>query len=96
LYFGDNKVGLSTGGNMTLANKLEAIKTKRVKKNPCAYMAMYESLSPADQKALDAAWAKGYSANEVLMALRSEGIKSSNEAIRRHKMGACGCQNKTK
>ena len=59
-------------------------------------MAMYESLSAEDQKALDAAWAKGYSANEVLMALRSEGIKSSHESIRKHKMEACGCQNKTK
>jgi hypothetical protein len=78
---------------MTLASKLAEIENK-VKKNRCAYMAMYENLTPEDRKALDDAWAKGYSANEVLMALRAEGIKSSNEAIRRHKIGGCGCQEK--
>lgn len=79
---------------MTLAKKLNDIDAKKTKRNPCAYMGMYNSLTPEDRKALDAAWAKGYSANEVLMALRSEGIKSSNEAIRRHRLGACPCQEK--
>jgi hypothetical protein len=46
------------------------------------------------KKALDEAWAKGYSANIVLAALRQEGIKSSNEAIRMHKQGLCKCEKK--
>jgi hypothetical protein len=79
---------------MALADKLKEIETKRNTKNACAYMAMYESLSPADQKALDEAWNKGYSANEVLNALRAEGVKSSNEAIRRHRKNMCACQEK--
>jgi len=80
---------------MTLADKLDGMK-KTLKEDYCAYQVMYEALSTADREALDEAWAKGYSANVILMALRSEGIKSSNESIRRHKMGACKCPNPTK
>jgi hypothetical protein len=79
---------------MALADKLASMDRTR-KKNYCAYQEMYNSLSPTDRKALDEAWAKGYSANVVLMALRSEGIKSSNEAIRRHKLGGCACLKET-
>jgi hypothetical protein len=78
---------------MALAKKLQEIGESRNTVS-CHYMKMYNSLSPEDQKALDAAWAANYSANEVLMALRAEGIKSSNETIRRHRIGACGCQEK--
>jgi hypothetical protein len=80
---------------MGLADKLASMDRTR-KENYCAYRVMYESLSPADRKALDEAWAKGYSANVVLMALRAEGIRSSNEAIRRHKLGGCPCPKATK
>jgi TRAP-type C4-dicarboxylate transport system substrate-binding protein len=80
---------------MALADKLASM-NGTLKENYCAYKAMYDSLKPEDQKALDEAWAKGYSANVILNALRSEGIKSSNEAIRRHRMGACKCPKKTK
>jgi hypothetical protein len=75
---------------MTLADKLTSMK-KTLKDDYCAYRIMYEALSITDKEALDEAWAKGYSANVVLMALRSEGIKSSNESIRRHRLGACKC-----
>jgi len=68
--------------------------TKHKKDNFCAYQTMYESLNPADQKALDEAWQAGYSANIVLAALRHEGIKSSNESIARHKKGLCRCDKK--
>jgi hypothetical protein len=78
---------------MALAKKLQEIGESR-NKSICYYKKMYDSLSPEDQKALDEAWAKKYSANEILMALRAEGIKSSNEAIRKHRIGACGCQKK--
>lgn len=80
---------------MALAKKLQEIgESRRNGTNICYYKKMYDSLTPEDQKALDEAWAKKYSANEILMALRAEGIKSSNEAIRRHRIGACGCQEK--
>ena len=79
---------------MGLAENLAEIEAKKKKKIGCAYMAMYTALTPADQKALDDAWAKGYSANEVMMALRKEGIKSSNEAVRRHRIGVCKCPKK--
>ena len=80
---------------MALADKLNEL-APSLKENYCAYQAMYDALKPEDQKALDEAWAKGYSANVVLSALRAEGIRSSNEAIRRHKQGACKCPKKTK
>ena len=73
---------------MTLADQLASIEKNL---NNCAYAKMYNALSPADKKALDEAWLKKYSQNTVLMALRAEGIKSSNEAIRRHRIGACPC-----
>jgi dihydroorotase-like cyclic amidohydrolase len=80
---------------MALADKLNGMQ-KIVKKDHCAYQTMYNALSPEDKEALDEAWAKGYSANVILIALRSEGIKSSNEAIRQHKIGACKCPKPTK
>jgi hypothetical protein len=78
---------------MALADQLKSMDRTR-KENFCAYKEMYDALSPADKKALDEAWEKGFSANVVLMALRAEGIKSSNEAIRRHRIGACACPKK--
>lgn len=78
---------------MALAKTLQEIGESK-RKNNCHYMKMYDALSPEDRKALDEAWAKKYSANEILMALRAEGIKSSNEAIRKHRIGACGCLEK--
>jgi hypothetical protein len=78
---------------MALAKKLQEIGESR-NKMYCAYKKMYDSLTPEDQKALDEAWAKKYSANEIMMALRAEGIKTSNESIRRHRIGACDCQEK--
>jgi hypothetical protein len=75
---------------MGLADRLEKF-DPILKDTYCAYQAMYEALKPEDRQALDAAWQKGYSANVVLNALRAEGIKSSNEAIRRHRQGACKC-----
>lgn len=76
---------------MALADGFKDIAERRKKTLSCAYQTMYESLSATDQKALDEAWAKGFSRNEVLMVLRAEGIKSSNESIRKHKIGTCPC-----
>ena len=79
---------------MALADKLASMDRTR-KADYCAYQEMYNSLSKTDRKALDEAWVKGYSANVILMALRAEGFKSSNEAIRRHRIGACKCPKTT-
>jgi len=77
---------------MPLADKIQELLTEKNKpNNHCAYKAMYDALSPKDQTALDEAWQKGYSVNVVLTALRSEGIKSSNESIRAHRKGMCKC-----
>ena len=54
-------------------------------------LAIALTVTKENKKALDDAWAKGYSYNLVLMALRAEGIKSSNESIRAHKKGMCKC-----
>ena len=80
---------------MSLADRLTESASKRQKPdNYCAYQTMYEGLTADNRKALDEAWAKGYSANIVLMALRAEGIKSSHESIRAHKNGMCKCPKK--
>lgn len=79
---------------MGLADKLEEAKKRNKSSNWCPYQDMYDNLTPENKQALDDAWAKGLSANVVLSALRSEGIKSSNEAIRAHKSGVCKCLKK--
>ena len=79
---------------MGLADKLQNADKNKKPANWCPYQSMYDNLTPENQKALDDAWAKGLSANVVLSALRSEGIKSSNEAIRAHKSGVCKCLKK--
>ena len=80
---------------MTLADRLKATETHTRRTSIyCAYVVMYNCLTPSDQKALDEAWEKGYSNHTVLTALRSEGIKSSNESIRAHRNGLCKCPKK--
>jgi hypothetical protein len=80
---------------MGIANRLDELKIARQKPETfCAYQSLYDTLPKEDQKALDDAWAKGLSANVVLSALRSEGIKSSNESIRAHRSGVCKCLKK--
>lgn len=80
---------------MSLADKLKELQASKSRQDDyCPYKTMYEGLSPENRKALDDAWAKGLSANIVLAALRAEGIKSSNEAIRAHKKGICKCAKK--
>jgi len=85
---------LTKGGEMSLADKLANADKNRKPDNFCPYQFMYDNLTPENKKALDEAWARGLSANVILSALRSEGIKSSNEAIRAHKSGVCKCPKK--
>lgn len=80
---------------MGIANKLEQLIVQKKKPEGfCAYQALYDSLPKEDQIALDEAWAKKYSINIILMAIRSEGHKSSNESLRAHKNGMCKCPKK--
>lgn len=79
---------------MALADKIseQVLARKKMRVGYCAYQVLYESLSVEDQKAIDDAWAKGYSVNIILSALRADGHKSSNESLRAHKNGTCKCQ----
>jgi len=79
---------------MGLGDKLEKANKNKRSTNWCPYQYMYDNLTLENQKALDDAWVRGLSANVILSALRSEGIKSSNEAIRAHKNGICKCLKK--
>ena len=80
---------------MVIENRINELKISRQKPETfCAYQSLYDTLSKEDQKALDDAWAKGYSINLILTAIRSEGYKSSNESLRAHKNGACRCTKK--
>jgi hypothetical protein len=77
---------------MSLSDRLKDLNTSRKPNSVyCAYKTMYDSLNPTDQKALDEAWAQGHSSHTVLLALRAEGIKTSNESIRAHRKGLCKC-----
>jgi len=78
---------------MTLKNTLDNLALNRKKNTAvyCAYQMLYNSLSKEDAKALDNAWEMGYSTNIILLALRSEGHKSSNESLRAHKNKVCRC-----
>jgi hypothetical protein len=79
---------------MALADKIneQVSARKKIRIGYCAYQSLYDSLSTDDQKAIDDAWAKGYSINIILSALRADGHKSSNESLRAHKNGTCKCQ----
>ena len=80
---------------MALEDRLKNMADNRIRPDTyCPYQTMYDALNPLDKEALDNAWAKGYSQNIVLLALRAEGIKSSNEAIRAHRNGLCKCPKK--
>ena len=79
---------------MALDDKFTEILSKRTIRRTtgiCAYQQMYESLSKADQKTLDDAWAKNYPTNLIVQALRSEGMKCSSDTIRLHRNGTCRC-----
>ena len=80
---------------MGLENAFNEIISKRVAgrllSNQCAYKALYDSLSQADQKTLDEAWEKNYPVNLIVQALRSEGHKCSSDTIRVHRNGTCRC-----
>jgi hypothetical protein len=52
---------------------------------------MLNEMPEDEQKALEEAWKKEISQRVILQALRSEGYKTSNEAIRAHRTGVCKC-----
>lgn len=73
---------------MALSDKLTELTTTNLK---CAYVQMLENMKEEDRIALDKAWEKGISQRIILRALRSEGYKTSNEAILNHRTGNCKC-----
>jgi hypothetical protein len=78
---------------MGLADKIENLKINRGLKRTveCAYQSLYDKLNKEDQKALDDAWEKNYPVNLVVSALRSDGHKTSSDAVRAHMSGTCRC-----
>jgi hypothetical protein len=77
---------------MTLEKVLEELASKQKPYSQyCAWQMTINSLSDKDRKALDDAWAKGYSANIIVKALRAEGHKTTAETIRAHRRGMCKC-----
>lgn len=75
---------------MSLADRLEEI-NDLVHSSKCAYVLLLESMKKEDRKALEDAWEKGISQRVILRALRTEGYKTSNEAIVNHRTGNCKC-----
>jgi hypothetical protein len=57
----------------------------------CTYQTLYNSLSPEDKKALDAAWKVNMPISLIVRALRQEGHKMSNDTVRLHSKGQCKC-----
>jgi hypothetical protein len=77
---------------MALSNQIESLMKNRTKSpTHCAYAVFYSKLSKEDQKALDDAWAKNYPVSVVVAAIRSEGHKTSSDAVRLHRNGTCRC-----
>ena len=75
---------------MGLADKITKINND-VHGSPCTYQKMLNSMPADERKALEDAWKKEISQRIILQALRSEGYKTSNEAIRAHRTGICRC-----
>jgi len=73
---------------MALSDKLTELTTVNTK---CAYIMLLENMKEEDRIALDEAWKKGISQRIILRALRSEGYKTSNEAMFNHRTGNCKC-----
>ena len=77
---------------MSLEKAIEELASKQKPYSKyCAWQMTINALSEKDRKALDEAFAKGYSANIIVKALRAEGHKTTAEAIRSHKKGMCKC-----
>ena len=75
---------------MGLADKISKINND-VHGGICVYQKMLNEMPQDERKALDEAWKKEISQRVILQALRSEGYKTSNEAIRAHRTGVCKC-----
>lgn len=77
---------------MSLEKKLQELAIKQKMFSPfCVFKLMIDTMPEKDRKALHDAWAKGYSANIILKALRAEGYKATSESIRAHLKGLCRC-----
>jgi hypothetical protein len=77
---------------MSLEKTLSELASKQKGFSPyCSYQMTLNNLNEKDRKALEEAWAKGFSANIIVKALRAEGHKATAESIRAHRRGVCKC-----
>ena len=76
---------------MALGETLEAMANRARRSTGCAYMALYNTLSKEDQKAVDKAWERGIPLSLIVKALRLEGHKTSQDSLRAHRRGECKC-----
>ena len=76
---------------MVLSETLDEFHKKSRRSSGCAYIALYESLSKEDQKALDKAWERDMPLSLIVKALRQEGHKTSQDSLRAHIKGECKC-----
>ena len=76
---------------MALGETLDALATRARRSTECAYISLYNRLSKEEQKSLDKAWEKGIPTSLIVKALRQEGHKTSNDALRAHRKGECKC-----
>jgi hypothetical protein len=77
---------------MSLEKAIEELASKQKPYSKyCSWQMTINTLTDKDKKALEEAWAKGYSANIIVKALRAEGHKATAESIRAHRRGVCKC-----
>jgi hypothetical protein len=70
----------------------QAIKQHEVKVNPkCAVGQLVDSLPKEDQKVLQEAIKNGVATHTLVLALRQEGYKSSDNNFNLHRHGNCKC-----
>jgi hypothetical protein len=76
---------------MALSETLDQYASRTRRSNGCAYMALYNSLSKEDQRAIDKAWERDIPLSLIVKALRQEGHKTSQDSLRAHRRGECKC-----
>lgn len=78
---------------MGLLGEVQAVKASRVKGKPCRVRVISADLEPQEVKDLDDLMAdtENYEGAVIAEALRNRGYEIDDEALRRHRRGACGC-----
>lgn len=77
---------------MTLEDTLHNLTASNNRFNDkCAFQALYDRLSEADQKAIDGAIVRKIPTSIIVKALRQEGHHTSSDSARAHLKGECRC-----